>query len=129
LERNQFTFRKYIFNRDSIFMEWLRLGEQTRMIFLFRRLNTCRHRHSCAESVLRRFYRWVAGYTMIRVPLYYIFKGLFYRGTESHFMLNKNFLIGECLIVALSALIYAGLGCLLRYLNEEIVEGGVGGNA
>lgn len=69
LQRNQFTYRKYVFNKDSLFMNWLSLGQHTRMIFLFRRLNTCRHKFSCAESILKRFYKWITGYLVLRVPV------------------------------------------------------------
>lgn len=129
LERNQFTYRKYVFNKDSIFMNWLSIREHTRMMVLFRRLNTCRHRFSCAESILRRFYKWVSGYIMVRVPLYYMFASLFYAGASdpSHFMANRKFLIAEAVLLGFSGVLYAGFACFIRYLNEEIVEGGVGG--
>lgn len=82
---HQFTFKKYVFNYGngddegaSIFMNYFRLNECTRLLFLFRRLITCRHRYSCIESIIRKFSRSVRNYLVLRMPVYYLLGALFF---------------------------------------------------
>ena len=72
LAAHQYTYRKYVFNMNSFFMNYLFLNQHTRFLFLFRRLNTCRHKHSCLESILRKVYEVVACYGVVRLPLYWL---------------------------------------------------------
>jgi hypothetical protein len=117
---HQFTFRKYVFNIDSIFMQnYLFLNERTRFIFLFRRINTCRHKFSCIESILRRFYQAISLYTSIRVPLQFLIQKCFPNRLE--FLCNKYFLAAEIFLLLTVALIRAGGGCLIRYMHEEVM--------
>lgn len=120
---HQYTFKRYVFNQESIFMNYLGLTERTRLLFLFRRFNTCRHRHSCAEHIIRKLYSNSMAYVlMVRVPLYYLLALYF---TE-HPMENKVWLITEALLIGASCLINAIGKCLLRYLHEEVMEETVG---
>jgi hypothetical protein len=100
------------------------------MLWLFRRLNTCRHNFGCVESIFRRLYRWVTGYLLIRLPIYALLAMTLYKNHPEgyHLMNTRGFITAECIGVGVSGVVSAGVGCLVRYLHEEVVEvnGGVG---
>lgn len=114
---NQYNYRKYVFNMDSIFMNYFFMNEKTRLLFLFRRLNACQHKHSCIESILRKLYQVVSFYGVFRIPLYFLCRKM---QTEDNVMDSKVFILSEIL----ACLILGGLrsaGCFVRFMNEEII--------
>lgn len=115
LAPNQYMHRKYVFNIDSVLLYFLN-GEQTRMLFMFRRLNTCNHRYSCFESILRKFYQALSIYTVMRLPLHFLWTHLSPDSGPS-----KAFLIAELSTVVAISLLRAGGGCLIRYMHEEVI--------
>ena len=70
LALNQFAYKTYAFNSNSIFLKYLMLSPRTRLLFLFRRLNTCSHKYSCLESILRKVAGTLIGYVLIRYPVF-----------------------------------------------------------
>jgi hypothetical protein len=115
----QYTYKKYVFNYESsLFMRYLHLTEHTRLLFLFRRLNTCQHRYSCLESITRGFFKVMRTYLVLRVPLKYAVEKV----AESQVMETKAFIAVEVALLVLGGLLAAGGGCLLRYLHEEVIH-------
>lgn len=112
---HQYTFKKYVFNVDSIFMNYLYLNETTRMLFLFRRLNSCQHKFSCIESIMRRLYKFMSAYTtMVRLPLHLIMK-------KYDVEVSKTLIGIEVFTMLMLGIMYAGGSCLIRYLHEEVI--------
>ena len=112
---HQYTFKKYVFNVDSIFMNYLYLNETTRMLFLFRRLNSCQHKFSCIESIMRRLYKFMSVYTtMIRLPIHLIMK-------KYDVEVSKTLIGIEVFTMLMLGIMYAGGSCLIRYLHEEVI--------
>jgi hypothetical protein len=113
---HQYTQKKYVFNIDSIFMNYFYMSETTRLLFLFRRLNTCLHKFSCAENILRRFYKFVSVYTtLIRLPIHLILR-------KFGFQQPSNTILGlEIFTIVIFGLLYSGASCLIRYLHEEVI--------
>jgi len=96
-------------------MNYLYLNESTRMLFLFRRLNTCQHKFSCLENIMRRFYKFMSVYTtLIRLPIHLMMKSY-------KFEASKTFIGVEIFTILMFGLIYSGGSCLIRYLHEEVI--------
>lgn len=105
---------------NSVFMNYFFLNERTRLLFLFRRLNGCQHKHSCLESILRKLYEVVTFYSMIRLPIYLLLKKVS-EDTDTNIMDSKAFIISEVLML----LVFGGLrsaGCYVRFMQEEIIQ-------
>lgn len=112
------AYKKYVFNTDSILMNYFFLSQRTRFLFLFRRLNGCSHKHSCFESIARKLYNCFAYYGLIRIPLYFLWKH--FQGADNNVMDKGSFIIAE----VLALLLLGGLnsaGCFIRYMNEDSI--------
>lgn len=116
---NQFTHRKYVFNINSVFINYLFLNERTRLLFIFRRLNGCHHKYSCIESIIRKMYQVISVYGLIRLPLYYILNSLKKEG-NSHIMDSNGFICFEILSLLLVGSLRSA-GCYARFMQEEII--------
>ena len=115
---NQFYYRKYVFNTDSLFINYFYLNQRTRFLFLFRRLNGCQHKYSCIESTIRKLYQVISFYGVLRLPLYYLARNM--QGAEDLIFDNKAFIAAEvCSLLLIGSLRSAG--CFLRFMNEEII--------
>ena len=125
-----------MFSTDSVFLRYMGLSEQTRALFMFRRLNTCRHKHSCLESILRKFYQSISTYLILRLPVSLFFAYLISKSNTKEaaqvpqteapatgFLQSNTFLIIEASLVLLGALIRSAGACFVRYLHEEDVLG------
>jgi hypothetical protein len=97
-------------------MRWMYIGEHTKMLWMFRRLNNCPHKFSCVESILRKFYKAISVYSIIRIPLHFLLSKFF----ETPF--SKTFIIVETMTVLAFSLVYAAGGCFVRYLHEEVLQ-------
>jgi hypothetical protein len=103
---------------DSIFMNYFYLSETTKLLFLFRRLNTCNHKFSCLESILRKLYGTVSAYATLRIPLHYLLTKFGYEKLTS----SKTLIAVELSCLLVFALIRAAGGCFVRYLHEEVIK-------
>jgi len=65
--------RKYSINKDSLFMKYFFMTEQTKLLFIFRKFSMCRHKFSCLENVIRSVYRTCGFYLIVRTLCYSLF--------------------------------------------------------
>jgi hypothetical protein len=104
---------------NSIFINYFRLTQHTRFLFLFRRLNKCQHKYSCIERILRKSFDWLKYYMVLRVPLYGLMSKI--QGEGENVMDYKGFIIGEiAMLIMVGGLNSAG--CFIKYMNEEVIE-------
>ena len=96
-------------------MRWMYIGEHTKMLWMFRRLNNCPHKFSCFESILRKFYQSLSTYAILRVPLHYLLSS-FIETPQS-----KTVVLIELFSVLSICLLRAAGGCFVRYLHEEVL--------
>ena len=97
-------------------MRWIYIGEQTKMLWMFRRLNNCPHKFSCTENILRRFYQTLSTYAVLRIPLHYLLSNII------DIQQSKTLLIVEALSILTFSFIRAAGGCFVRYLHEEVLQ-------
>ncbi len=90
--------------------------DRSRFLLLNRRLNTCRHRYSCFESIIRRMIKIMTGYMVWRLPFGMVMDKIIDRS-----MWGKGIVIAEIMIVSLIGILYSAGGCTVRYLHEEVV--------
>ena len=119
LGQNVYTYRKYVFHKQSIFMNYMFLNQRTRMLFLFRRLSGCQHKHSCLESILRKVYEVFSFYSMLRLPIHFLLSKLS-QTPDSNIMDTKAFLASEILILLTMGCL-SSAGCYVRFMQEEII--------
>ncbi|CDW90939.1 UNKNOWN [Stylonychia lemnae] len=114
-----YPYRIYVFNQNSLLINYFLMNGKTRMLWLFRRLNLCKHKHSCAESAFRKLFEVLSFYSLIRVPLRYIVGALSQEGEN---IMDSKYIIGAEIA---SLFVIGGLrsaGCMVRFMKEEIIQ-------
>jgi hypothetical protein len=85
------------------------------MLFLFRRLHNCNHKYSCIENVLRKFYDTALFFGLIRIPLKFL-------ASKSTDKLESKWAVAAEVIMVLVIGCLRSVGCLARFMNEEIIQ-------
>ena len=88
------------------------------MLFLFRRLQNCKHKYSCLESVFRKFYEVAVLYGLLRVPLKWLASRAV-EGTEPS--IDSKWLIAAEIIGVILLGCLRTAGCMVRFMNEEVI--------
>jgi len=123
---NQMSMRKYSFCPDSMIPSLIANEDSRRMLFLLRKFTCCRHRHSCAESFIRKLYRNAGMYCLFRFPIAAVMgrvlKGDSYASSESEgaeISWLVSFILESSLILLGTAI--GSWSCYYNYLFEELV--------